>query len=392
MAQSAHRSGPMKQANKSHKTGGHRSKGMVDNQNRGRISSISSGGIRKAKHAKESKIARKNKLKQVRNLKQSHVLEFKKSVSTGAAPPILVALISLDPNLKDDLTKVFETFLKNENTDWQFAGQGHVQSASKFKRRFHFVQPDPNDTFAILDTTKVCDSIVFVMGDSVDPSAERIVRCVLSQGLPSLPVFTIYGNVENDKHKKHFIKDAKKWIESVCPNASERLCMIQNAQQVQQLFRQIGDQKRFGTSALRSFRPHLMAEKVDCDNSGAKTAIAIEGYVRGVEMNVNRLVHIPGWGDFQVERIEVLADPHPMSSSKRNQDIAMTENATLTPNPELQDDLVCQNEPDPLDADQPDITEDLEEAEANAKKRVGKNFVNFTKNGSFSHKLFPSFQ
>ena len=104
MANPAHRSGPLKQSNKSHKTGGHRSKGMVDNQNRGRISSISSGGIRKAKHMKESKSARKNKLKQVRNLKQSQILELKKAATSGTAPPILVGLIPLmsNHNILDD--------------------------------------------------------------------------------------------------------------------------------------------------------------------------------------------------------------------------------------------------------------------------------------------------
>ena len=33
-----HRSGPLKQANKSHKTGGHRSKGAVEAVNKGRVS------------------------------------------------------------------------------------------------------------------------------------------------------------------------------------------------------------------------------------------------------------------------------------------------------------------------------------------------------------------
>ena len=59
MANTAHRAGPLKQQNKGHKTGGHRSKGAVNNLNRGRVSSVSSGGIRKVK--KESKVAKKNK-------------------------------------------------------------------------------------------------------------------------------------------------------------------------------------------------------------------------------------------------------------------------------------------------------------------------------------------
>ena len=342
MAHSAHRSGPLKQSNKSHKTGGHRSKGMVDNQNRGRISSISSGGIRKSKHSKESKFSRKNKLKQVRNLKQSQILELKKAASSGNAPPILVALIPLC-SLNENLNQAFEELLKNESTDWKFGVNGHVQSSMKFKRRLHFVQPDSNDIFSILDVSKVCDNIVFVIGDSVDFSAEKIVRSVISQGLPSPPIFMVNGNVENDK-KKHFIKDAKKWMESVCPNSSERLFIVNNGQQVQQFFRQVGDQKRFNTNSLRSFRSHMLAENVTCENLGATSTLTVEGYVRGVDFNVNRLVHIPGWGDFQLDKIEILNDPQPMTNSRRNQDISMTETSILTPNLELQDDLgMCGN-------------------------------------------------
>jgi pre-rRNA-processing protein TSR1 len=36
------------------------------------------------------------------------------------------------------------------------------------------------------------------------------------------------------------------------------------------------------------------------------------GYVRGQNLSVNRLVHIPGVGDFQLERVEKLQDPAPI--------------------------------------------------------------------------------
>ena len=105
--------------------------------------------------------------------------------------------------------------------------------------------------------------------------------------------------------------------------------------------------------------------------------IFIIGYVRGVDLNVNRLVHIPGWGDFQLEKIEVLPDPQPMANSRRNQDINMTETTVVTPNEELQDDLVAENQPDMLDAEQTWPTDDelKEAAEQNnvlANKRMVK--------------------
>ena len=64
---------------------------------RGRISSVSSGGVNKAKNAVQSKIVKKNKIKQLRQLKCDQILEGKKAMSSGATPPILVVLIPLVP-------------------------------------------------------------------------------------------------------------------------------------------------------------------------------------------------------------------------------------------------------------------------------------------------------
>ena len=64
---------------------------------RGRISSVSSGGVGKAKNAVQSKIVKKNKIKQLRQIKYGQILEEKKALSTGATPPMLVVLIPLVP-------------------------------------------------------------------------------------------------------------------------------------------------------------------------------------------------------------------------------------------------------------------------------------------------------
>merc|ERR1719412_3288858 len=65
-----------------------------------------------------------------------------------------------------------------------------------------------------------------------------------------------------------------------------------------------------------------------------------------------------------------------MANSRRNQDINMTETSVVTPNEELQDDLVTENQPDMLDAEQTWPTEEelKEAAEQNnaANKRMVK--------------------
>ena len=46
--------------------------------------------------------------------------------------------------------------------------------------------------------------------------------------------------------------------------------------------------------------------------------LEVTGYVRGKDISVNRLVHVPGLGDYQLSSIQRLADPAPLAA-KRNE-------------------------------------------------------------------------
>ena len=85
---------------------------------RGRISSVSSGGVGKAKNAVQSKIVKKNKIKQLRQMKYGQILEEKKALSTGATPPMLVVLIPLVPLETTVLQKISALLEKDVGGDW----------------------------------------------------------------------------------------------------------------------------------------------------------------------------------------------------------------------------------------------------------------------------------
>ena len=40
--------------------------------------------------------------------------------------------------------------------------------------------------------------------------------------------------------------------------------------------------------------------------------LQLTGYLRGQTLSVNRLVHLPGWGDFQLSQADILDDPYPL--------------------------------------------------------------------------------
>ena len=55
--------------------------------------------------------------------------------------------------------------------------------------------------------------------------------------------------------------------------------------------------------------------------------LKVRGYVRGTPLDVNQLVHIPGWGDFQMSGIYAVDDPHPLvlGNTRRPKDVDMSE-------------------------------------------------------------------
>jgi pre-rRNA-processing protein TSR1 len=43
----------------------------------------------------------------------------------------------------------------------------------------------------------------------------------------------------------------------------------------------------------------------------------VSGYLRGASLNVNNLIHIPDFGDFQLLQVERPDDPYPLNRNKK---------------------------------------------------------------------------
>jgi pre-rRNA-processing protein TSR1 len=84
-----HRAGPLKQQNKTHKHGRHKSKGTIETKHKGRVDVKSLPG-KKIKEAR--KVDRKNQLKQIRINKRNAILAAKRSLGKEGTPPHLVVI------------------------------------------------------------------------------------------------------------------------------------------------------------------------------------------------------------------------------------------------------------------------------------------------------------
>lgn len=135
------------------------------------------------------------------------------------------------------------------------------------------------------------------------------------------------------------------------------------------LLRKLGSQKQRAIRQ-RDCRPHILGEEVEMienENSTEMCTLKVTGYIRGQCLSVNELVHIPGWGDYQMSQIDSPPDPHGFSNQELMPQIIKTQVA----DPSKQTSLVGENKPDPMDAEQTWPTEEeMEEAKTNKVRKV----------------------
>jgi pre-rRNA-processing protein TSR1 len=83
-----------------------------------------------------------------------------------------------------------------------------------------------------------------------------------------------------------------------------------------QILRQLPNvRKKAGMNQSR--RPHMYVEKAEIvDDVNGIGTMKLTGYVRVAPFNVNRLIHVQGWGSFQLSKIVSVKDPRALREQK----------------------------------------------------------------------------
>lgn len=198
----------------------------------------------------------------------------------------------------------------------------------RFRQHFSVIIPKPGDLYAALDACKAANCVVFLMSPPSDTSSlagpkssdndgylgidqpgEELLAAVMAQGLPT-PLFVL-NDIENVplKRRGDYKKALNKHLERIIP--IEKLHVIEKENDTLRLLHQIGSQKQRPVYQ-RDMRSNLLAEEtkfVQNDADPTVGCLIVDGFIRYQPLNVNGLVHIPGWGDFQLEKIEVQRNP-----------------------------------------------------------------------------------
>lgn len=301
-----HNPGVLKQQNKPHKTGRHRSKGEILKTNKGKV------GIKaltKRRVDNQNKNQRKNRMVQLRRNKREEIVNKKRCIGTLTGCPHIVSIIPLsrEVNCHDVIEQLVQC--DPEAKSRMTETNTYCLDSSRFKAKYNFMIPNPMNHNAIIDAVKITDTCVFVISsqnEPIDSFGESLLDLIYSfhlptsmfvvQGLKSLPIKTL-SVTKND---------LQKLVESKVPET--KLCPLDSESDALNILHKIS-QHKLKPFKFNDLRPYMLADKVEYEQDKLNPYVGtlkLTGYLRSRNLNANMLVHLPSIGTFQISRIEAI--------------------------------------------------------------------------------------
>lgn len=253
--------------------------------------------------------------------------------------PKIIAIIPLSPNINpsgtvnliNDSLNIDKTVILNPGVSTVFS--------DRFKQKLTYIIP-PRNFVNILDAAKVADFVVFLLSatEEVDQFGELCIRAIESQGVSSVfPVISDLKEISNHKQQTDVRNSLFSFFTHFFPG-SEKIYASEIEAEALNIGRNLCQKHPKGIN-WRDDRPYMLADNIHWEAEeigGQKGHIVVEGYARGKGFNPDRLIHIPGFGDFQVSKIVKAPEHGPNSMETDSQDLLILP----TENKESLDELV----------------------------------------------------
>ncbi|KAJ3192464.1 hypothetical protein HK101_006525 [Irineochytrium annulatum] len=347
----------LKKDNKAFKSK-HATKGSIKAKNKGKGERVS---IKSNAGKGSSKADRRNAAKLHQKKKREEVLANARLFTGSSAPPKIVAIVPLCPDVESvDVVSALHNAL--ELTGDALDSRPVTLSVERFRQKLQLL-PLTRRMIDVLDAVRVADFVVFVMSAAVevDDVGTRLLTAIKAQGVPN--VIGVVQHLEYDQMKVQLDvrKSLLSYLEGHFPGAGAKVFSLSGPSETITFLRNI-TALRPKPMVWRDRHSYIVADHVEFeegDNDAEDAGVLkVTGYIRGADLSANRLIHVQNYGDFQVKCITDVI-------KTRN---GMEVDATIlhSPNPELQDSLVSELTPDPMEGEQTWPTEE-ELAEADAR-------------------------
>jgi len=251
------------------------------------------------------------------------------------------------------------------------------------KTRATFLPPpnDMKDPLCLVEFLKAVDVLILAMPGAktlqvVDNDGRLALELLTELGVTSC-IGLVHSATDGSMKARSATRKAGEAALSAHFAGQHRMLNFDNPEDCKQLFRFL-DEHTPTLPTWRQRRPSLMVEAAELLPPPAPAAggvLVLTGYIRCAGMSANQNIHIPGAGDFQIEKIEGLHDGRASATRPTaGGDAGMGDEGFMgpptmlaLPDPSARDTLDRENVPNPLEGEQTWPTEEeLMEAESAA--------------------------
>ncbi|KAJ5773042.1 Ribosome biogenesis protein BMS1/TSR1 C-terminal [Penicillium paradoxum] len=302
----------------------HASKGALKDLAKGKIEGDERGGRKTPHQQLKSKLDRRNTARQRQALKHQERSQATSIFAGQSGAPRHVAIVPLTADI--DTAAAISSINESVDvlTDVSPDGPTRVR-IDRFRQSVQYV-PAKYDLLSALDVCRMADFVVLVLSSQVevDEQGEMLLRSIQGQGISNvLTVVQGLDRIDPPKKRPQVAASLKSFINHFFPTI-EKVMSLDSRQESSNAIRSICTATPKGIR-WRDDRSWMFVENVQWPESNLEVVddVVITGVVRGKGLKADRIVHLPGWGDFQIDSITAA----PLTTAKGKRDDAMAVDA-----------------------------------------------------------------
>jgi pre-rRNA-processing protein TSR1 len=273
-----------------------------------------------------AKIARRNQARQLR-IHHHEKKENEFAIFRGKyGVPKNVVILPLSEKI--DIRALIEELDKSVNAASVTTAAGFVTvEVERFKHNLLYI-PAGLDLINTLDTCRLADWVILVVAPDQEfaEAEDGLLRAIEGQGITNVVlVMQEKGQGHSRSNSSKATIHLKKNINRYFPTL-EKVYSTSNTSDCANLVRSLCTAATKGIR-WRDERSWMLVEEVDWETPASSSTeqmpVTVTGVVRGKSLNPDRIVHVPGWGDYRIGHIV----ESPTQSRKRKADEITVEDA-----------------------------------------------------------------
>lgn len=269
------------------------------------------------------KVNRINHMKQIRdNKRKQAVMKNRQKLGIHGEAPRIVAFVGLSDTVDmSSFVEILSPYLTELNQN-----KNNFFIKTKSGKMLQVLTQDSRDPLGTLDLCKTADVVIPVFSitsdyinssdesesrvpDVVDAQGDYLCSLICSQGLPALVPLILDSPSCSTKINKLAQKSASRYCETVFGEMGKKskLFAFEKSKQdiiISELLR-CAENVKLRDLHWRDRRCYMAASSILYDATTSE--LAIDGYLRGPAdhiLSANQLIHLTGYGDYQISRIE----------------------------------------------------------------------------------------